>query len=104
SALAPLIAATPSSSRAILAPTLPKVLTPKRAISAAPTQEESGGRKNIPQHAALLRLRSEAKYRDAVPQRKKIFPPRKKNFRAACRRAKTHRSRGDGRQRRASVL
>src|SRR5215813_4316574 len=85
-AFAPLIAATPCSSRAILAPTLPKVLTPKRAIAAAPTQEESGGQKGLfCSTPPLLHQRSDCKYRAAVPPRKNFFPPRQNFLRAQTR-------------------
>jgi hypothetical protein len=40
----------------------------KRAVTVAPTQEESGGRKSIPQHAALnLLTEQEMRYGDPVP-------------------------------------
>jgi hypothetical protein len=53
---------------------LPKVWTPKRAVTGAPTQEESGGRKDLPQHAASnLLKRAAAGYGDHRPHYKSVI-------------------------------
>src|SRR5688572_8157109 len=99
-ALAPLIAVTPSSSRAILAPTLPKVLTPKRAIAAAPTKKKAaGGRHTSAARRFCLAETKRAKYRAAGPQRKKFFPPGGIFFCALLSRQRSHSQWTDSRPR-----